>query len=218
VSLSAGLVAATAHGALAQDEATYRVTITNLTRAQRFTPLLVVTHASGVRVFAPGTQASGEVRAMAEEGDLMPLMALLRGVPLQVRDMAATRDLLTPAVTAQLDVRGGGRYDRLSFVSMLIPTNDGFVGLNSVRLPTGFDPMVVDAVAYDAGTERNDERCASIPGPGFAECNGPGGGARVGGGEGAVTVHNGIHGVGDFRAADRDWRNPVARVTIQRVQ
>lgn len=218
VSLAALLVAIAVPQALAQDEATYRVTVTNLTRAQRFTPLLVTTHASEVRVFAPGTQASAELRAMAEEGDLMPLMALLRGVPLQVRDLAATSGLLAPAVTTSVEVRGGGRYGRLSLVAMLIPTNDGFVGLNSVGLPADFEPRVVDAVAYDAGTERNDERCASIPGPDFTECNGPGGGTRPGGGEGAVTVHNGMHGVGDFRAAERDWRSPVARVTIQRIR
>lgn len=218
VCLAACLSAMTAPALFAQDDVSYRVTITNMTRAQRFTPILVVTHAADVRVFSPGTPASGEVRAMAEEGDVMPLMALLRGVPLQVRDVAATGDLLTPAVTARLDVRGGGRYGRLSLVAMLIPTNDAFVGLDSVPLPTGFDPMVIDAVAYDAGTERNDERCGSIPGPGFTECNGPGGGARVGGGEGGVTIHNGMHGVGDLRASERDWRNPVARITIQRIR
>lgn len=155
---------------------------------------------------------------MAEEGDLAPLMASLRGAPLDVRDVVATSTLLTPAVSTSLEVRGGDRYDRLSLAAMLIPTNDGFLGVSSIELPTDFKPVVVDVVAYDAGTERNDERCASIPGPDFAECNGPGGGAQVGGGEGAVTVHNGIHGVGDFRAPERDWRNPVARVTLQRIR
>ena len=89
--------------------------------------------------------------------------------------------------------------------------------MTGVLLPKGNETLTIDALAYDAGTERNDERCASIPGPNFAECNGPGGGARVGGGEGAVTVHNGIHGIGDLRASERDWRNPVARIVIRRI-
>ena len=101
---------------------------------------------------------------------------------------------------------------------MLIPTNDAFAGLNGFALPNGFDPVVVDLLAYDSGTEVNDERCASIPGPSFSECGGPGGGARVGSGEGAVTVHNGVHGVGDMNRALRDWRGPVARVIIQRTR
>ena len=76
---------------------------------------------------------------------------------------------------------------------------------------------VVYAYAYDAGTERNDELCGSIPGPSFVECGGSGGGAQVGDGEGVVTVHSGIHGIGDLEPSLRDWDNPVARVTIRKV-
>ncbi len=48
-----------------------------------------------------------------------------------------------------------------------------------------------NASAYDAGSERNDETCASIPGPDFVECGGPGtGGQPVGGEEGYVHAKN----------------------------
>ena len=50
------------------------------------------------------------------------------------------------------------------------------------------------------------------------ECGGPGGGDMVGGGEGVIHVHRGMQGVGDFNASMRDWRNPVARITILRLQ
>jgi hypothetical protein len=40
----------------------------------------------------------------------------------------------------------------------------------------------------------------------------------VGGEEGFVRIHEGIHGVGDFVEATRDWRNPVAKVSIRRVR
>jgi hypothetical protein len=40
----------------------------------------------------------------------------------------------------------------------------------------------------------------------------------VGNGEGFVHVHRGMHGVGDFKAAARDWRNPVARVQVRLVR
>ncbi|HYE85628.1 MAG TPA: spondin domain-containing protein, partial [Vicinamibacterales bacterium] len=109
-------------------------------------------------------------------------------------------------------------FSQLSLAAMLIPTNDGFVGASDVALPSGFEPLVLDVLAYDGGTEVNDEACASKPGPSFSECGGPGGGGRVGRGEGAITVHNGIHGVGAMNRALRDWRGPVARVTIQRLQ
>ncbi|MBI1874203.1 MAG: spondin domain-containing protein [Acidobacteria bacterium] len=195
----------------------YFVMVTNMTRAQSFTPILVATHTPAVRLFVAGTAASSELRELAEEGSTNPFTTLLRGLGAEVRDVVTSSGLLTPGVTAGIEVIGGGSFDRISVASMLIPTNDAFFGVTGVALPTGIDPVTIDAPAYDAGTERNDERCASIPGPNFSECGGPGGGARVGGGEGAVTIHNGIRGVGDMRANDRDWRNPVARITIHRV-
>ncbi|MBA4177703.1 MAG: hypothetical protein C0505_14275 [Leptothrix sp. (in: Bacteria)] len=72
-------------------------------------------------------------------------------------------------------------------------------------------------MAYDAGSEVNDELCVPIPGPFFAECGGSGGGARPGGGEGFVHVHRGMHGTGDFKSSMRDWRNPVAQVRVRLV-
>jgi hypothetical protein len=102
---------------------------------------------------------------------------------------------------------------------MLIPTNDAFVALNAVQLPyPGWPTQTYTAVAYDAGSEVNDELCSSTPGPLFAECGGSGGGGRVGGGEGFVHVHRGMHGVGDFKPIGRDWRNPVAEVRVRLVR
>jgi hypothetical protein len=40
----------------------------------------------------------------------------------------------------------------------------------------------------------------------------------VGGGEGFVHVHRGMHGIGSFKASERDWRNPVAEVRIRLVR
>ena len=104
----------------------------------------------------------------------------------------------------------------ISVASMLIPTNDGFFALNAERLPLGQRSAVFTSPVYDSGTEQNDEACASIPGPFFAECGGPGGGgAPEGSEEGYVHVHAGIHGIGDLDASARDWRNPAARIIIR---
>lgn len=195
----------------------YAVVVTNMTRGQSFTPILVATHTQALRLFAPGTAASPELRDLAEEGNTDPFITLLRGMRREVRDVVSTTGLLTPGVTVGIEVLGNDPFDRISIAAMLIPTNDGFFGVTGVPLPRGNDVLTIDAPVYDAGTERNDERCASIPGPNFVECGGPGAGARVGGGEGVVTVHNGIHGIGDFRASERDWRNPVARIVIRRL-
>ena len=219
LSLSA-LVALAASPAFvsAQSDVRYSVTVTNLTKGQTFTPLLFATHTPAVRLFAPGTQISSQLQIVAEEGDTTMLAALLRGMTADVREVVVAGGLQTPAVSATFQIAGGGIFTRLSLAAMLIPTNDAFVGVSGLTLPTGFEPLVVDLLAYDSGTEINDERCASIPGPNFTECGGPGSGGRPGRGEGAVTVHNGMHGVGDMNRPLRDWRGPVARVTIQRVQ
>jgi hypothetical protein len=128
--------------------------------------------------------------------------------------------LTDPGSSATFRIEAGPRADRLSVAAMLIPTNDAFAALNGFDLDDvdGGRTVVVFARAYDAGSERNDELCSSIPGPSFVECGGPGGGARVGGGEGFVHVHNGIHGVGSLDSAQRTWLNPVAEIAIRRVR
>ena len=202
--------------AQAQGGRRYKVTITNLTNAQSFTPILAATHSPDVRIFEAGTLASPELQALAELGDTNQLAGVLSGLA-GVADMTTSMGLLARGTNVELMITARGRATRLSLAAMLIPTNDAFVGLNT-ELPQGSEIKEVYANAYDAGSERNDELCASIPGPSYTECGGDGGGATVGGGEGAVTIHRGIQGVGHFDASVRDWRNPVARVTIRKMK
>ena len=194
----------------------FEVTVTNLTRGQQFTPILVASHKAGVRLFELGTPASSQLKTLAEEGNVAPMTALLLGNP-DVLDVVNSGALLNPGRSVTQRVSTRGSFDNVSVAAMLIPTNDGFFAVNDAEGPNGEDSITVFSPAYDAGTERNDELCASIPGPFFIECGGPGGGAMVGGGEGYVHIHAGIHGIGDLRPALRDWRNPVARITIRRV-
>ena len=196
--------------------AEYEVTVTNLTRGQRFTPILVATHKEGVRLFDLGSPASAQLKTLAEEGNVAPMTALLLGNP-DVLDVVNSGALLNPGSSMTQRVRTQGAFDNVSVAAMLIPTNDGFFAVNDLEGPNGQNSVTVFSPAYDAGTERNDETCASIPGPNFAECGGPGSGGAPGGGEGHVHIHAGIHGIGDFDPAFRDWRNPVARITIRRV-
>lgn len=195
----------------------FEVTITNLTRGQQFTPVLVASHKAGVKLFELGQPASPELATLAEEGNTVPLASLLTAMP-EVLEVTNSSGLLNPGASVTLKVKTRGAFNHLSVASMLIPTNDGFFALNGVKGPRFQAVATHTSVAYDAGSERNDELCASIPGPSFAECGGPGGGgAPTGGEEGYVHVHAGIHGIGDLNTAERDWRNPVARIVIRRV-
>ncbi len=199
------------------NNAEYEITVTNITKDQRFTPILVVTHSSEVSLFTAGAPASPELATLAEEGDTAPLAGLLQTLR-GVRDVVSGSGLLNPGASITLNITGRGSSDKISVAAMLIPTNDAFVAVNGVKAPKQNRTEIVMAPAYDSGSEINDELCASIPGPDFSECGGPGGGGMPSGGEeGFVHIHSGIHGVGDFSSARRDWNNPVARVVIHRV-
>ncbi len=197
---------------------TFEVTITNLTRDQRFTPILVVTHNRYVRLFELGSPASEGLEALAEQGDVVGLTDELIATG-GVLDTAVSSGLLEPGASVTVALQGGGfGMNHFSVASMLIPTNDAFIAVNGAALPLASRVLTLDSPAYDSGTERNDETCGSIPGPFFLECGGPGMGmAPEGSEEGYVHVHAGIHGIGDLDPAARDWRNPVARISVRRV-
>lgn len=99
---------------------------------------------------------------------------------------------------------------------MLLPTNDAFFALNKVDVPVGHFTKTYFALAYDAGTEFNDEKCDNIPGPPTV-CAGEGFNLSRENAEGFVPIHRGIHGSGDLSAAKYDWGNPVATITVSRV-
>jgi len=191
---------------------TYNVTVTNLTVGESFTPFLVASHrAADNLLFTPGGAPSGDLAALAEGGDTGPLQTFL-DADNRINATTTSAGLLDPgqSVTMPITVRPG--RDHISLAAMLIPTNDGFVSVQNVATPPGRRATTLYAPAYDAGSEPNDELCVSIPGP---VCGGAGGSPGVGG-EGFVHIHGGIHGIGDLVPAQRDWRNPVARIVIER--
>jgi hypothetical protein len=104
---------------------------------------------------------------------------------------------------------------------MLICTNDGFTGVNSLSLPNKVgDSVTVLTAGYDAGTELNTEDFADIVPP----CQGlvgvssgePGTGvSNPALAEGGVIHHHpGIAGGADLVPAIHGWTDPVARVDV----
>jgi hypothetical protein len=189
----------------------YKVEITNITRGSLFTPILVASHRSGVKLFKLGEKASDELAALAEGGDIMPLNDMLLSDS-NVVGTDHSDGVLEPGHSVTVYVPAGNA-NQMSLAAMILPTNDGFIALNGVEIPrSGSQTFVVNG--YDAGSEPNDQLCVSIPGP---QCGGEGGTPGVDG-EGFVHIHAGIHDVGDLNAADYDWRNPMAVVTVQKVR
>ena len=194
----------------------YDVRITNLTGGEVFTPILVATHIKGIKAFNLGEPAIREVVTIAESGNTAPAIAALNSlIPLNlVGEAKDSGDVLPPGQSVTVPITGGEDISHITVMSMLIPTNDAFFAVNGLPLPEGDEPVTYRSVAYDAGSETNDELCEHIPGP-PSVCSGEG--LSLGSGEGFVYVHPGIHGIGDLSAAQYDWRNPVAEITIQRV-
>lgn len=206
------------------------VEIVNLTRGSWFTPLLVTAHPDTARLFTSGSPASANLQAMAEGGEIAGLSADVGALGATVVENPAA-GLLAPGqrTSAVLDTDAAPDNTRLSIVGMILPSNDGFVGLNAITIPTAPGTYVYNVNAYDAGTEGNDEILGSgAPGqPGFpapppvAAETGTGGTGINATAEGYVHIHRNVLGDDDPSGGNSDidntvhrWLNPVARVVI----
>lgn len=213
--ISIGFIALLAFSPFAQasDTGMYEVSVTNLTRGEVFTPILVATHKKASPLFTLGTPASDELIAVAESGNITPFSDALVDSGLAYAT-ATNGALLGPGETATIQVAMHGQFRYVSLVSMMVPTNDGFIAINGVKGPKRHKTIRLVSPAYDAGSETNDELCANIPGP---YCGGEALSPNDAG-EGYVHVHGAIHGIGDLAPADFDWRNPVAKISIKRLK
>ena len=204
-------------------------TIQNLTHGSYFTPLVITAHDESLDLFEPGQSASEQLRAMAEGGDISGLSSLVGGADDDtVEDPAA--GLLAPGQTANFslntDISG---HTHLSLTAMILPTNDGFVGLDSLSIPETPGTYSFYLNAYDAGTEANDELITGGGAPGVAGIPAAPGNDNGTGGTGVTTeeanttvhIHRGILGDADPSAGPSDldssihrWLNPVAKLVI----
>lgn len=228
------LVSATGVHADGPPVATYEVTITNLTMGQPFTPPVLATHRQSTQLFAVGDPASNGVQQVAENGAVPVLVDELNGNR-HVEDVQVGAAPLVPAgvpgsgvgpVSDTYTITAARGAKVLSIVSMLVCTNDGFAGLNSVRLPKKVgDSTTVYLNAYDAGTEINTEDFADIVPPcqGLIGVTSDDSGAGMSNPTlvegGVVHPHQGIQGGSDLLAYPgiHGWTDPVGEVVIVRV-
>jgi len=208
----------------------YEVTITNLTPGQPITPPLLVTHSKDAGFFTPGEMASDELQQLAENGNAEPLVEMLQG-KMGILDIVQGTAPLVPAndpgetglnysETFTVSAEGNMRY--LSFASMLVCTNDGFAGIDSVKLPF-YKQKTVYASAFDARTEMNTEDFADIVPPcqgaiGItSDDEGTGASNPAIAEDGVVIPHPGIMGGEDLQRNVHAWGNPVVKIDIVRM-
>jgi hypothetical protein len=208
---------------------TYRITIKNLNRGQPLSPPVAATHQE-MQMFQVGGMASEGLEALAEDGNQGVIFDLFNGSE-DVTEAINVGVPLTPygqvvgdfedSVSFEISAHPG---DRLSLATMLICTNDGFVGLDRVRLPRGKFAFYV-LKGYDAGTEENTEMSQDI----VDACSALGPVTLAGdpnGNEDAavdtdpqemIALHEGIQGVGDLSILRHGWFNPSGAVIIRRI-
>lgn len=202
---------------------TYEVTITNMTSGQPFTPPLVATHRKSIDLFDVGQPASTEIQEIAENGNVDPAVSLATGSKHVFDAQVVLGDPLPilPGASRTFTVSAVPGAENLTWVSMLICTNDGFTGLDTLRLPRNVgDSSVHQTLGYDAGTEVNTEAWVDLVPPcamatGFGDQGGTGTTNPDLAEGGVITMHNGIVGVGDLLPV-HDWSGPVATVEITR--
>lgn len=206
--------------------ARYRVAIYNITSGQPITPPLAVVHKRALSLFRNGHPASFEVKEIAENGNLDPMVALVSADE-RVADWSVnfgpTAPPLLPGEMIEFEVESEGGARHLSLVSMLICTNDGFTGLNSIRLPRQIGRTVsLRGRAYDAGTEQNTEAwedlvppCAQLTGFGDQGGTGMSNDALAEGHR--IRPHRGIHGHADLQYDPHGWHGAIIRVVVERI-
>ncbi len=203
--------------------ASYRVTLTNLTAAQPISPPLLVLHDGSYQLFEIGSTASTGFEIMAEGGDNSTLKNEADAASDVVSTIAGSAPIGPGASSAfTIDAAVSQQTVGLSLAGMLVNTNDAVTGVATIDISSLSinESMVLNAIAYDAGTEANSEAAGTIPGP-------------ADGGEGfnaarddisdQITMHSGVVTSDDGLATSvlgeqHRFLNPVLRIEVERIE
>jgi hypothetical protein len=205
------------------------ITVTNLTQGLHFTPVVSAAHPSDNHIFMINSMAGAELQAMAEGGDISGLVSVLSSIDANISENPAA-GLLAPAMSTSFMLSNDTNNTHLSLAAMILPSNDGFVGLDSWLIPEESGTYTVYLNAYDAGTEANDEIRGSgapgeagmpVPPPLDASIGNNGTGVTDQEANNMIHIHRGSLGDSDMSAGLSDinnsvqrWLNPIAKLTI----
>jgi hypothetical protein len=203
------------------------IKIQNLTQGLHFTPIAAVAHTPDTSLFEVGEEASPEIQEMAEGGSLAGLTTIATSISADVLAEPTAGPLgPTQSVSGSFMTADGNTV--LSIVAMILPSNDGFIGLDNWTIPTEAGTYTVFLNAYDAGTEANDELVGGgapgtpgMPAPPFLTLGTGGSGVTAAISNANIHIHPGNIGDDDAAGGTSDvtnsihrWLNPVAKVTV----
>jgi hypothetical protein len=211
---ASALVFASSHGFAAD----VTIKIQNLTQGMYFTPIAAVAHTPDTSLFEVGQEAGLEIQEMAEGGSLAGLTTLATSINADVLAEPTAGPLApTDSVSGSFMTSDGNTV--LSVVAMILPSNDGFIGLDNWTIPTEAGTYTVYLNAYDAGTEANDELVGSgapgipgMPAPPFLTLGTAGSGVTAAISNANVHIHPGNIGDDDATGGTSDVTNSIHRL------
>jgi Spondin_N len=231
VATAAAALAATPAAEAARADS-FEVTFTDLTGGQPLTPAVAATHRGRNELFRVGDPASFGLKEIAENGNNVPMLSRLASDRDVSDSVEAPGGPLVPAgspgdvmfgQSTTFTITADRGAHRLSLAAMLICTNDGFTGVNSLELPSKVGQSVtVETMAYDAGTEANTEDfadivppCQSLIGVSTGEPGTDQSDPALAQND-VIRHHTGITGRADLIPAVHGWdvNAPVARITV----
>jgi hypothetical protein len=187
---------------------TVRITLDNLTKSQALSPPVFVSHnAKAPPLFKEGEKASFGLMRIAEEGNAGPLLSevVTKRIGEAFGAVGSATSVL-PGQSRVIELEVTREFPMLSGAAMLVMTNDGFTGVNGVNAYELREPKRMDLMAYDAGTERNNEKKSHLIAMMGTDRDPE---------DGVIKHHAGIRGDAD---APDSWKfdasRPVARITI----
>ncbi len=207
---------------VSNNDATYDITVYNLTNGQPFTPLGIVVHNSAYIPWQLGETVSMGLETLAESGDPSAFLTEANANNEVVMSTRSSNGPFGPGSSETVSITVGHAASlQLTVASMLANTNDAFTGIHNWNIGglTVGDSASTMARVYDAGTEANNETANSMPGP-----------AAMGEGFNIVrddldrlTVHSGVVTADDGLLTSalnesHRWLGQAAKVVVTRTQ
>ncbi|MCF6336415.1 MAG: spondin domain-containing protein [Gammaproteobacteria bacterium] len=207
---------------VSNNNATYDITVYNLTNGQPFTPLGVIVHDSAYVPWQLGETVSTGLETLAESGDPSTFLSEANANNAVIMSTSSSNGPFGPGSSETVSITVDHSASlQLTVASMLANTNDAFTGIRNWNIGELAVDDSVSSVArvYDAGTEANSETADSMPGP-----------AAMGEGFNAarndldrLTVHSGVVTADDGLLTSalnesHRWLGQAAKVVVTRTQ
>jgi hypothetical protein len=202
-------------------KSSYLISVTNLTNNQLLSPPAFILHDNEYAAWQIGTSASAGLEELAESGDPGPFLTEAAD-NMHVYASSQGSSVIGPGNSENVEIEARRNTDtHLSFISMLVNTNDAMAGVLDASIGTLRinESITLYGISYDAGTEVNSETAESVPGP----AAGGEGFNPVRDDTGFVAAHSGVVTAADGLLASaldesHRWQNPVVRLIVTRTK